>query len=185
MPHVAPRLTSLYRELLVDLGGVLFDFDDEHRVDRLGELFGRSAQEMKKALWDSRFSADADAGRYPTAAEVRTQVPTIMGYCGTDEDLDTAWCSAFEPAKDVVALVGQTAVPRGVFTNNEPLEEEVLTRVYPEVFALLDRLFFCHRMSANKPDPAVYDEVSAELSEIAHRDREFTAKFKDRLSPVA
>jgi putative hydrolase of the HAD superfamily len=55
-------------------------------------------------------------------------------------------------------------VPRGVFTNNGPLEEEVLTRLYPEVFALFDRLFFCHRMSANKPDPAVYEEVSAELS---------------------
>ncbi len=150
--------------LLVDLGGVLFDFDDEHRVDRLGELFGHSAQQVKEALWDSGFSADADAGIYPTAAEVRAQVRTIMGYTGSDEDLDVAWCSAFKPAEDVVALVGQIAVPRGVFTNNGPLEEEVLTRLYPEVFALFDRLFFCHRMSANKPNPAVYEEVSAELS---------------------
>jgi glucose-1-phosphatase len=144
--------------------GVLFDFDDDHRVDRLGELFGRSAQHVKEALWDSGFSADADAGTYPTAAEVRAQVRTIMGYSGSDEDLDIAWCSAFRPAEDVIALVDRTDVPRGVFTNNGPLEEEVLTRLYPDVFALFDRLFFCHRMSANKPDPAVYDEVSAELA---------------------
>ena len=60
--------------LLLDLGGVLFGFDDEQRVDRLGEPFGRSAQQVKEALWDTGFSADADAGRYPTAAEVRAQV---------------------------------------------------------------------------------------------------------------
>jgi FMN phosphatase YigB (HAD superfamily) len=150
--------------LLVDLGGVLFDFDDDYRVDRLGELFCRPAQQVKEALWDSGFSADADAGRYPTAATVRAEVRTIMGYSGSDEDLDIAWCSAFRPAEDVIALVDQTDMPRGVFTNNGPLEEEVLTRLYPEVFALFDHLLFCHRMSANKPDPAVNDEVSAELA---------------------
>jgi putative hydrolase of the HAD superfamily len=149
--------------LLVDLGGVLFDFDDEHRVNQLGELFGRSAQQVKEALWDSGFSADADAGRYPTAAEVRAQVRSIVGYSGSDEDLDIAWCSAFRPAEDVIALVGTAVIPRGVFTNNGPLEEEVLTRLYPEVFALFEHQFFCHRLVANKPDPPVYEQVSTEL----------------------
>lgn len=150
--------------LLVDLAGVLFDFDDEHRLARLGELFSRPAQAVKELLWDSGFSADADAGKYPTAPEVRAQVRSIMGYSGPDEDLDVAWCSAFTPAQQVIELVGQTAVPRGVFTNNGPLEEEVLTRLYPEVFALFDHLFFCYRLSANKPNPVVYNQVSTDLA---------------------
>jgi putative hydrolase of the HAD superfamily len=47
-----------------------------------------------------------------------------------------------------------------VFTNNGPLEEEVLTRLYPDAFGPLEHLFFCWRLTANKPDPAVYRQVT-------------------------
>jgi hypothetical protein len=86
-----------------------------------------------------------------------------MDYSGPDDDLDVAWCSAFRPVGDVIDLVGQTAVPRGVFTNNGPLEEEVLTRLYPEVFALFDHLFFaigCQQTNR----PAVYHQISTKLA---------------------
>ena len=47
-----------------------------------------------------------------------------------------------------------------MFTNNGPLEEEVLTRLYPEVFGPFEHLFFCWRLTASKPDPAVYRQVT-------------------------
>ncbi|MBV9090299.1 MAG: HAD-IA family hydrolase [Mycobacteriaceae bacterium] len=146
--------------LLVDLGGVLFDFDHEHRLGQLGRLFGASPAQVESALWDSGVSGDADAGKYPTAADVRAEVRRITGYAGSDDDLDQAWCSAFRPATEVVELVAQAPVVRAVFTNNGPLEEEVLTRVYPHEFDAFNRLFFCHRLVANKPDPRVYRQVT-------------------------
>jgi len=53
-----------------------------------------------------------------------------------------------------------------VFTNNGPLEEEALTRLYPEAFGIFADRFFCHRLVANKPDSAVYHQV-ASLLEVA------------------
>lgn len=53
---------------------------------------------------------------------------------------------------------------RGVFTNNGPLEEEVLTRLYPDAFGPFEHLLFCWRLTANKPDPAVYRQVTALLA---------------------
>ncbi|HEY0998432.1 MAG TPA: HAD-IA family hydrolase [Streptosporangiaceae bacterium] len=152
------------RVLLVDLGGVLFSFDHGHRLNVLGECLGLPPGRVDELLWQSGFSAACDAGRYRDAAAVRAQVRRITGYADADEHLDTAWCSAFRPDPGVIeVLTPHRGGQRGVFTNNGPLEEEVLTRLYPDVFGLFEHLFFCWRLTANKPDPAVYRQVTALL----------------------
>ena len=151
--------------LLVDLAGVLFSFDHEHRLNVLGERFGLPPGRVDELLWQSGFSADCDAGRYPDAAAVRAQIRRITGYAAADEDIDTGWCSAYRPDPDVVELLARhRGGRRGVFTNNGPLEEEVLTRLYPDVFGLFEHLFFCWRLDANKPDPAVYRQLTELLA---------------------
>ena len=148
--------------LLVDLGGVLFTFDHPHRLRVLGERLELPPERVDELLWKSGFSADCDAGRYPDAAAVRAQVREITGYTGTDEDLDAAWCSAFHPDHQVLSLLTERRgnLRYGVFTNNGPLEEEALTRQYPGAFGIFADRFFCHRLAANKPDPAVYRQVT-------------------------
>jgi FMN phosphatase YigB (HAD superfamily) len=152
--HVAPVV-------LVDLGGVLFTFDHRHRLDVLSVCTGLSPVRLDALLWRSGFSAACDAGRYPDAAAVRAEIRRITGYSGTDDALDAAWCSAFRPDP---AVLDALAIDRddkryGVFTNNGPLEEAALTRYHPSVFAPLSYHFFCHRLVANKPDPAVFRQV--------------------------
>jgi putative hydrolase of the HAD superfamily len=150
--------------LLVDLGGVLFAFDHEHRLGVLGGCLGLPADRVDALLWRSGFSADCDAGRYPGAGKVRAQIRRITGYSGPDDDLDAAWCSAFRPDQEVAGLLaGRPAGQLGVFTNNGPLEEEVLTRLYPAAFEPFGHLFFCWRLAASKPDPAVYRQVASLL----------------------
>jgi HAD superfamily hydrolase (TIGR01509 family) len=150
--------------VLLDLGGVLFSFDHEHRLDVLGGCLGLPAGRVDELLWQSGFSGDCDAGRYPGAAQVRAEVRRITGYTGPDETLDDAWCSAFRPDPAVVSLLaGHPAAGLGVFTNNGPLEEQVLTRRYPDVFAPFGHVFFCWRLAANKPEPAVYRQVASLL----------------------
>ena len=153
--------------LLVDLGGVLFTFDHPHRLRELGHCLGLSPERADELLWQSGFSADCDAGRYPDAAAVRAQVREITGYTGTDMGLDAAWCSAFHPDRQVIGLLSarrEQGWRYGVFTNNGPLEEEVLTRLYPAAFEMFTDRFFCHRLVANKPDPAVYEQVTELLA---------------------
>jgi glucose-1-phosphatase len=150
--------------VLLDLGGVLFSFDHEHRLDVLGGCLGLPASRVDELLWQSGFSGDCDAGRYPGAAQVRAGIRRITGYGGPDDPLDDAWCSAFRPDPAVIGLLaGQPAAGLGVFTNNGPLEEEVLTRRYPEAFAPFGHVFFCWRLTANKPDPAVYRQLAGLL----------------------
>jgi phosphoglycolate phosphatase-like HAD superfamily hydrolase len=147
--------------LLVDLGGVLFSFDHQHRLNELGECLGLPPGRVDELLWQSGFSAGCDAGSYRDAAAIRAQIRRITGYNGSDEHLDTAWCSAFCPDPGVVGLLTRhRGGRRGVFTNNGPLEEEVLTRLYPDTFGLFEHLFFCWRLTASKPDPAVYRQVA-------------------------
>ncbi len=105
------------------------------------------------AVWVQR---GCDAGRYRDGAVIRAQIRRITGYGGSDQHLDAAWCSAFRPDPEVTELLGRhRGGRRGVFTNNGPLEEEVLTRLYPDAFGPFEHLFFCWRLTANKPDPAV------------------------------
>ena len=44
--------------LLVDLGGVLFSFDHQHRLSVLGECLGLPPGRVDELLWQSGFSAD-------------------------------------------------------------------------------------------------------------------------------
>jgi glucose-1-phosphatase len=148
--------------VLVDLAGVLFEFDHGHRLRVLGACLGLSPDRTDALLWESGFSADCDAGVYPDAAAVRGEIRRITGYRGADDDLDAAWCSAFRPDAAVVDLVARHsgAVEFAVFTNNGPLEEEVLPRLHPDAFRPFRHRFFCYRLGAGKPDPAVYRRVT-------------------------
>lgn len=60
----------------------------------------------------------------------------------------------------MIELLTHRGGRRGVFTNNGPLEEEVLTRLYPDALRPFEHLFFCWRLTAGKPDPAVYRQVT-------------------------
>jgi FMN phosphatase YigB (HAD superfamily) len=151
--------------LLVDLGGVLFHFDHQHRLAVLSRTFAVTPDQVDELLWGSGFSADCDSGRYRTAAEVRLQIRQITDFAGSDDDLDRAWCSAYLPDQDVVDLLNEVAgsLPCGVFTSNGPLEEEALPRLYPDAFTPFEYRFFGYRLSANKPDPRAFQQVGALL----------------------
>lgn len=149
--------------LVVDLGGVLFRFDHARRLDVLAGLFGLPAERVHALLWESGFSADCDAGRYASAARVRERVRAIVGFDGADADLDDAWCAAYEPDRAVLDAVVGRARTLSLFTNNGPVEEEALPRLYPDVFAPFGRLFFSWRLGCRKPDPAAFAAVAAAL----------------------
>lgn len=147
--------------VLLDLGGVLFTFDHGRRLEVLSADTGLSPARLDALLWQSGFSAACDAGRYPDAATVRAEIRRITGYSGTDAALDAAWCSAFRLDSAVLDALrtDRDNWRYGVFTNNGPLEEATLTRLYPSAFAALPHHFFCHRLVATKPDPAVFRQV--------------------------
>lgn len=59
---------------------------------------------------------------------------------------------------------GQAPREAGSAHQQRPLEEHVLTRLYPHVSEPFTHLLFCYRLAANKPDPVFYHQVAALLA---------------------
>lgn len=153
------------QHLVLDLGGVLFHFDHARRLRRLADTFALPADRIDELLWRSGFSADCDAGEYPHPAEIRDRIRAATGFTGSDDHLDAAWCSAFLPDHAVREALNRHRGTRPValFTNNGPLEEEALLRLYPTMFDGFEQLLFSHRLGHRKPDRAAFDAVSQQL----------------------
>jgi FMN phosphatase YigB (HAD superfamily) len=151
--------------LVVDLGGVVCDFHHARRLDRFAQACPLDTEQIHALLWLSGFSADCDQGRYGSAALVRARIRTVLGFVGSDDDIDDAWCSAFLPNTAVIDVLDRHRGDRvpALFTNNGPLEEQALTRRYPDVFARFDHLFFSYRLRRRKPDPAAFTAVAGHL----------------------
>lgn len=149
--------------MVVDLGGVLFEFDHSHRLQVMSAAFGVPPERLHDLLWTSGFSADADAGRYTSAAEVRDRIRAITGFAGTDDDIDAAWCSAFRPDLKVRSALTRHHGSLTLFTNNGPLEEEVLRRRHSEMFDGFDQVLFSYRLGHSKPEPAAFEAVASQL----------------------
>ncbi|WP_129843245.1 HAD-IA family hydrolase [Streptomyces sp. RFCAC02] len=153
------------RCLVVDLGGVLFRFDHAHRLRRLADVLARPADRVDALLWRSGFGADCDTGTYPDTAEIRDRVRDVTGFTGADDDLDAAWCSAFRPDRAVLDTLERHRGSRtlALLTNNGPLEQEVLLRLYPTMFDRFDHLLFSHRLGHRKPAPAAFGAAGKHL----------------------
>ncbi|MFD5063370.1 MULTISPECIES: HAD family hydrolase [unclassified Streptomyces] len=153
------------QHLVVDLGGVLFHFDHAHRLQRLADVFALPTDRIDMLLWRSGFSADCDAGKYPHAAEIRDRIRAATGFTGSDEDLDAAWCSAFRPDHAVRETLERHrgSLPLALLTNNGPLEQEALMRLYPTMFDGFGHLLFSHRLGHRKPDLAGFDAAAKQL----------------------
>ncbi|GAB3426740.1 HAD family hydrolase [Flindersiella endophytica] len=149
--------------LVLDLGGVLFTFDHARRLRELSATCSLPPDRLHALLWTSGLSADADAGRFPSAEDFRARVRASTGFTGADDDLDLAWCSAFRPDWRVREVLNAHRGSLTLFTNNGPLEEEVLLRCYPAMFEGFGQLLFSYRLGHRKPDPAAFGAVSSRL----------------------
>lgn len=144
------------RGLLLDLAGVLADFDKDGRTTRLAAASGLPAQEVAARLYDSGLVEAADAGEL-NAAQVRDELIRRL-VLPDDADVDALWSSAFTPDDAALAVLARLdpALPRGVLTNNDALLAQVLPRRLPELFAGMDPIAFAGALGVAKPLPEAY-----------------------------
>ena len=91
----------MIRAVLWDLGGVLCHFEPARRIAALCDLTGRPATAIDAALTDELMTG-LDRGEIDGAGLV-----AALEWRATYEELGVAWCAAFAPNRDVLALAKQ------------------------------------------------------------------------------
>ncbi|AWH54596.1 hydrolase [Stenotrophomonas sp. ESTM1D_MKCIP4_1] len=146
------------RLLLLDVDGVLLQYQRPRRVMHLAQALQRSSAQVQAALFDSGLETAYDAGALDT--------DTYLGRLGealqTHVDA-TTWLAARVAACRPQAAVLQRLLainerlPMAVLTNNGPLMAQVLPVLLPELHARLQPRVLCSGMlGGRKPDPALF-----------------------------
>jgi FMN phosphatase YigB (HAD superfamily) len=143
--------------LILDVNGVLYRYDVERRIARLGELLDRSPAAVTAAVFDSGIEAAADAGELSPdeyLARVGSELRTSM-----DRD---AWRTSLiaavepnEPVLDLLAGVGDQ-VAMITLSNNGLLVKEEVDLVFPRLGDIGIEFHVAAELGAAKPDRSVY-----------------------------
>ena len=144
------------RLVIFDMDDVLCRYDLGRRLRALAALSGRTARDIRAAIWDSGFEDQADSGGVPDADLYLSEFARRMGH-----PLSVAqWVDARRQAMvpDPAMLEVARAVARehevALFTNNGPLTEATIDDLFPELRAIFgDAMYFSWRFGVKKPSP--------------------------------
>ncbi len=145
--------------VLFDLGGVLFRYFPERRLERLVRTTGLAGDIIHGEIWASDYDQTCERGGLNAAqshVEFCRRLDIEMSYT----DFAAAMADAFEPDADVVGLARRVAAGHdvAVLTNNWEVVEEALVADYPELTDVFGpNLYFTWRFKARKPDPLVFE----------------------------
>lgn len=151
--------------VLFDLDGVLVRYDREARLASLARSTGKSAGEVKAALFDSGLEADSDRGEY-TAQGQADEFARRLGASATLDDCVRARAASMSAFPEMLALVAEVSRSAGVaiLTNNGLMVRDYLPQICPPLFPLFSARVFCSaQFKIEKPDPEIYRRCLAAL----------------------
>ncbi len=151
-------MTPPVRLLIVDVDGVLYDYDRDRRIRELAASLDVEPQAVDDALFASGIEDRADAGELTTEEYL-----AAVGH-ELDRSLDReTWVQAriacTEPMIGELAACTEAAVRTQAVTlsNNSLLLKEEMPRIMPELVAMPGMtIHVAAEYGVLKPDPAVY-----------------------------
>lgn len=143
--------------VLFDLGGVVFRFLPERRMDALVVRCGLTPEEIRARVWDSGFERGCERGER-TLVETRAGLRLRLDLEASDAELRELWGLAFAPDVEVLAVVDDLRAELccGLLTNNGPLTRSALEAGHPSVLARFSPALFSCELGASKPDAAAF-----------------------------
>lgn len=156
---------------IFDMDDVLYDYDWRIRMEGLTELTGLDFAELRRRWWHEDGEWAAEAGRW---SDGDSYLAAWTEAVGTPLPRDV-WVanrgSAMRPRPEVLTSVERARELGRVtlLTNNNPLVEENLATLAPELVPLFghEHLRASSRYGARKPDPRVFERVLAAYDEPA------------------
>lgn len=154
-----------------DMDDVLYDYEWRVRMAGLTELTGLDVPELRRRWWHRDGEWAAEAGRWPDGDSYLAAWSEAIGTPLTREQWVANRGSAMRPRPDVLASVARARELGRVtlLTNNNPLVEEHLATLAPELVPLFghEHLRSSSRYGARKPDPRVFERVLEAYDEPA------------------
>lgn len=159
--------------LLLDLTGVLFDYDGTSRTAAVAQATGRSYDEVRERLFRSGFFARCIRGEVSEAQE-RDFFRETLGWSASDAEVNRVWATGWTPRKDTldVLLELAPAVDRALLTNNDPIMRAALGTEFPELTAVVTTMLSAEHVGAAKPERAAFTGALSLLGASA-RDTHF------------
>lgn len=145
--------------LLLDVDGVLVQYQRAQRVLHLAEALDVAPETVQAALYDCGLEAQHDCG----VLDGPTYLAQLSRQLGRTVDMYT-WIAARQAASHPQPAVLQRLqrlqtlqLPMAVLTNNGALMQQALPTLLPELFPALQGRVFCSAdFGLRKPAPAVF-----------------------------
>jgi putative hydrolase of the HAD superfamily len=151
--------------VIFDCGGVLFEFDQERRLEVLSQASGLAPSSLQERIWDSGLDSASDHGKL-AIEQICRRLNEALEQNLSEEVLADLMTSAFALRPEVLDLARRlkSDVLRGTLTNNGPLIDLGLRRNFPELGEVIpENRYFSYQFKAAKPEPAVYHALEVRL----------------------
>jgi putative hydrolase of the HAD superfamily len=155
---------SLIRNILFDLGGVLYKIEYERVEQAFARLQASSSlNSTSHAVRYTRFTQPVVFTQYEigsiSTATFRDGLRTELGLHGSDDEIDAAWNSMLLGVYDGREEMLAQLKPRfntALLSNTNELHIAYVRDECTGIFSQLDRLFFSYEMGTRKPEPAIF-----------------------------
>lgn len=156
--------------LLLDVNGVLYDYDPDVRVQAMAKRLGVEPGTVRGALFEQGIEGLSDSGEISP----QTYLARVGDAVGASLDRDTwaaSLAAAVSPRPGALALVESlTSIVRcATLSNNGLLVRDRAEQVFPELAALDVEIHVAAEFGESKPDRDVYSDACAVLGSVPQR----------------
>jgi len=172
--------------VLFDLDNVLARYDRAARLAALATRAGKSAEQVKAALFDSGLEDESDLGRW-RPREYAEELSRRLGAKVTLDDCIAARAASMTPDQATLGLVRRAAQRArvAILTNNGLFLRAHLPAMCPALFPLFSGRVHCSgEFGVAKPDPAIYRRCLA-LFDVSPADALFVDDNPDNVRGAA
>jgi HAD superfamily hydrolase (TIGR01509 family) len=143
--------------LLLDLTGVLFDYDARARTAALSQATGIPTESVRDLIFRSGFFASCVRGEVSEGDE-RAFFRTALSWDAPDDEVDRVWATGWTSRPDTLAVLADVprSVERALLTNNDPVMRHALGALYPELTEHVTVMLSSEQLGAAKPAPAAF-----------------------------
>jgi putative hydrolase of the HAD superfamily len=146
------------KTILFDMGNVLVFFCHERMCRQIGELCGRTSDEIRKHLLESELQWEFERGLISEDV-FQLQLETLLGHRLIAEELHEAAGNIFELNETIVPVLDalKSQGLRLVLLSNTCLTHVKFIRQKWDVLDRFDQLVVSYETGAIKPEPGIYE----------------------------